>query len=187
MTVAELKAKFPHISESTLRLNAGPSDPLPIVPKRHRRTIKAMLEAEHGNAPVAAQIPIKAEETPAMQTTATPSLTLFVPVLTVSELNRASHEHWRVRQKRAKAQRATIRAAFAGLQYPRRKPALIRLVRFSRGSLDHADNLPSAFKAIRDELAVLLAFNDRDESVRWAYGQQKSQGNKGVAIHIAWL
>jgi hypothetical protein len=180
MTVAELKAKFPHISESTLRLNAGPSDSLPVMPKPRRRTIKAILEAEHGIAP------IKAEETPAVQTTACPSLTLFVPVLTVSENNRASHEHWRVRQKRAKAQRAMIRAAFAPLQYPRIKPALIRLERLSPRSLDHSDNLPSAFKAIRDELAIILGFNDRDETVMWTYFQRKPQGPRGVAIHIAW-
>lgn len=69
-----------------------------------------------------------------------------------------------------------LRAAFAD-------GCLVTFTRVSRGELDD-DNLPSAFKAIRDGIAKLLGRDDspREKRVRWAYAQMK--GAPGIRIRI---
>lgn len=105
---------------------------------------------------------------------------VFVPLRTVSEAN--AHEHWRVRQRRAKRQRnaATL---FVRVGYDRLTlPATIRLTRYGKGQLDD-DNLAGSFKHIRDGIADAFGVDDRDKRYTWVYRQERSKFY-GVRIEI---
>lgn len=87
-----------------------------------------------------------------------PLCRIEIPVATVSEANRASHEHWRKRHKRADAQNNTtmvaMRAAFDGWKHVR-LPLAVVLVRHSVGTLDDG-NLGAALKYIQDGVTDAL-------------------------------
>jgi len=108
---------------------------------------------------------------------------LYVPIRTVSETNRASHEHWRVRQRRTKEQRMAV-WAFMGGTFQRAGPWKVKLTRIAPRALDD-DNLAGALKAIRDQVAECLgAPNDRD-GFEWVYGQRRGLAREyGVEIEI---
>lgn len=112
-------------------------------------------------------------------------ITLDLPVRTVSEANRASHEHWRMRHKRAKHQRRTAawvtRVPAHGL-LDRGVCLTVNLTRIAPRALDD-DNLASAMKAVRDGVADALGINDRDPRVAWTYGQEK-RGVGEYAVRI---
>jgi hypothetical protein len=85
-------------------------------------------------------------------------VTIELPIATVSEANRASHEHWRERAKRAKAQSEAVvmhmlaqRAAWDHL----RLPLVVVLVRHSSGTLD-TDNLAASLKHVQDGVTDAL-------------------------------
>lgn len=112
-----------------------------------------------------------------------PLVSFTIPIRTVSEAN--AHEHWRVRQKRAKTQRA-----LAGLHACSGRAAILRarrllihdglivnLTRIAPRALD-SDNNVGAAKHIRDGVADALGIDDRDARVTWEYGQER--GGKGV-------
>ena len=77
---------------------------------------------------------------------------LTIPLRTVSGMN--VREHFRVRAKRVKAERQAVALVLG----PQKKPALPIVVTLTRiapsNGLDPDDNLPSAFKAVRDEIAA---------------------------------
>lgn len=111
----------------------------------------------------------------------TRSLTL--PLRLVSEAN--VRHHWAARAKRVKSQRQTVAYAWLVAQMPRdRKPANVLLTRYAPRKLD-TDNLAGACKAVRDEIALLCGFDDRDESVRWQYAQERAKGY-AVRCEIEW-
>ena len=62
---------------------------------------------------------------------------------------------------------------------PRAKPDMpltVRLTRFGpTNGLDEGDNLNSAFKAVRDQIAEWMGINDRDPRVTWAYAQRRAK------------
>lgn len=100
-------------------------------------------------------------------------MTFTIPIRTVSEAN--AHEHWRNRQKRAKAQRAATYLTVFKSELKRHPEVTITLTRISPGTLDD-DNLPSSMKHIRDELAAMMDLpNDRHPSVTWKYDQAKGK------------
>jgi hypothetical protein len=114
-------------------------------------------------------------------------ITLDIPVRTVSEANRASSEHWRMRHKRAKHQRRTAawvtRVPAHGL-LDRGMRLEVRLTRISPRPLDD-DNLASSMKHVRDGVADALGINDRDPRVTWTYGQERrGVGEYAVRITI---
>ena len=110
------------------------------------------------------------------------AVTVYVPVRTVSEAN--THDHWRKRHARAKAQRGAIALKFTRLPLPA-PPLVVRLERIAGRRLDD-DNLRSAFKAIRDEVAKFIGVDDGDERVKWEYDQWDHPNLRGhVRIHIA--
>jgi len=85
-------------------------------------------------------------------------VTIELPIATVSEANRASHESWRARSKRAKAQNEAVlahmfaqRAAWDHL----RLPLVVVLVRHSTGTLD-TDNLAASLKHVQDGVTDAL-------------------------------
>lgn len=102
---------------------------------------------------------------------------IYLPIKTVSEANRASHEHWRKRCRRAKQQRAVANALLqeelhlCGWQ----EEWIVTNITFTRIApryLDPGVNLPSAFKAIEDGIADALGVNDRD----WQPTYQQRKG-----------
>lgn len=116
-----------------------------------------------------------------------PGLQFVVPVRTRSTLN--EREHWAVRARRAKIQR-TATWLCAPLELRKSKwelwPVVVTLTRISPRQLDSGDNLPSALKAIRDEVATLLGIDDRDPRCAWVYEQAKGEpGQYAVQIRVA--
>lgn len=47
----------------------------------------------------------------------------------------------------------------------------IRIIRFSPGELDSDDNLPFAYKGLKDAIAKSLGIDDNDKTLRWKYDQ----------------
>lgn len=98
---------------------------------------------------------------------------ITIPIRTVSALN--AREHWRARTRRVKAERNATYWVLA----PTRKPDMPCTVRLTRvgptNGLDEGDNLNSAFKAVRDQIAEWLGVNDRDPRVRWEYMQRRGK------------
>ncbi len=103
-----------------------------------------------------------------------------VQIATISEANNAN-QHWSIKHKRAKKQKDALILWFSGA---RRKDLAsagmdphINLIRVSPRRLD-SDNLISAFKAVRDQLAALIKPGyapgraDDDGDITWSYDQQ---------------
>ena len=123
------------------------------------------------------------------------ALILAIPMKLPSVANQRIH--WATKARQVKAQRQAVE--FAWLTMADRYTWEIRFDRFLQGSgievtltriapraLD-SDNLASAFKAIRDEVAKRLWVNDNDPRVTWSYGQGKgslSQGKSYTGVHI---
>jgi len=103
------------------------------------------------------------------------------PCKTVSPLNK--REHFRARTARVRDEKAAIAVYLAR----HRKPALPLVVRFTRtsaGRLD-SDNLPGAFKAMRDELCRWLGIDDKTDRISWEYVQARGrQGEQVVGVEI---
>jgi hypothetical protein len=112
-------------------------------------------------------------------------LTVTLPLVVRSAQN--LREHWAVRAKRVKAERAAVWAALgtswafpAGLLDG---PLAVTLTRLGGRKLDSHDNLRSAFKAAVDEVALWLGCDDGDPRVTWGYAQRPG-GKRGVEIRI---
>lgn len=128
----------------------------------------------------------------------------FLPIVTEPETN--CSQHWRTKSRRHKIQQALVRMWFMKLS-PTDQPKLpveITLTRISSRSMDD-DNLPVAFKWIRDELSELLipkhydpvidrrgrrykikGRQDSDKRIKWLYAQEKGQ-IKGIRIGMRSL
>lgn len=108
-----------------------------------------------------------------------------IPVRTISEAN--GREHFRVKAKRAKEQRAMARM-FAGQWSPFPKPPLvITITRIGVRGLDD-DNLASSQKAVRDGIADALGIDDGDKRLSWRYEQRKGKPKEyAVEVEIAQL
>lgn len=138
--------------------------------------------------------------------------TIEIPLVTVSEANRASHEQWTKRHKRAKAQNEAViahmlaaRAAWDHL----RLPLVVVLVRHSVGTLD-TDNLGASLKHVQDGVTDALGlylpkgegprphnvrapgfakprsthYDDRDR-LSWHYAQRKcAKGHERVDVRF---
>ena len=110
------------------------------------------------------------------------TLCFQIPLEVISEANR--RDHWRVKAARAKRQRSVIALHCRSLT-GKPKPAEVMLTRLAPRKLDD-DNLSSAFKAVRDEVAKLMGFDDRNEMVTWRYGQRKPDCFEGIEIIVTW-
>ena len=138
--------------------------------------------------------------------------TIELPLVTVSEANRASHEPWRARQKRAKAQGNTVCALMlahrASWQHVR-LPLVVVLTRYSTGTLDDG-NLGASLKYVQDAVCDSLGmylpkgegprphnvrapgfavprtqhYDDRDR-LSWLYTQSKcARGRERVEVRF---
>lgn len=100
------------------------------------------------------------------------SLTVNVPTRTESEMNK--RDHWAVRNRRKKEQQKAVFFAWRKAAFGKRVPTLpcvVRLTRCGPRTLD-GDNLQSAFKFVRDEVAKLLNVDDGDEQIQFVYDQR---------------
>lgn len=101
----------------------------------------------------------------------------------VSEANRASHEHWRERQGRAKMQLKTAYLHTLGAigRQAVTFPLIVTITRISPRELDW-DNAVGSAKATIDAVAKALRIDDRDKRVTWDVKQEK--GPSAVRIRI---
>lgn len=100
-----------------------------------------------------------------------PEIRIKAPIRTVSELN--SREHWAARYRRRSKQREALAWLLKSKPKPK-PPADVFLTRIAPRKLD-TDNLASAFKALRDQLADWLGIDDGDPCVKWHYDQRKGE------------
>lgn len=108
-----------------------------------------------------------------------------IPLKVISEAN--CREHFRVKAKRVKAQRGIVAAHCCTELWGRPKPSRVVFTRVESRDLD-SDNLAGAFKAVRDEVAKCLNFDDRDKAVTWEYEQRRPEKGeaRGIRIVIWW-
>lgn len=123
-----------------------------------------------------------------------------LPLKTVSESN--THEHWTKSSKRHRQQQFFIRSLFNAEAREIPTPCVVTLVRVSNRFLDAEENLPMAFKWIKDEIGACLfpekvvvykkkngsyaknkGHSDSDPRVKWVYAQEKGK-IQGIRIEI---
>jgi hypothetical protein len=94
-----------------------------------------------------------------------------LPIKTVSELN--SRDHWRVRSARRQAQQHDTAVIFKNALMGRKiqLPCIVKLIRIGPKRLDSGDNLSSAFKGIRDQIARIIGIDDGDPRITFQYDQ----------------
>ncbi len=101
---------------------------------------------------------------------------VILPIMTISEFN--ASEHWTKSRKRHQGHQLIIRSAMRTWQV--NLPCVIELIRVSPRSLD-SDNLPGAFKWIRDTIADQIIPGlapgraDGDPRMEWEYHQYKAK------------
>jgi hypothetical protein len=99
-----------------------------------------------------------------------------IPIRAVSVAN--LREHWGTRATRNKKQRAAVASALESMPpYFEKSDAKIEVTftRYGKRKLDD-DNLSSAFKAMRDEVASQIKRDDNTESnVSWKYKQETAK------------
>jgi hypothetical protein len=84
-------------------------------------------------------------------------------------------EHHMARYRRTKAQRTAVAWRLKLLRDVLTPPPnVVTLIRVAPRKLD-SDNLVSAFKAVRDQVAEFLGVDDGDSRVTWMYGQLKGE------------
>ncbi len=104
-------------------------------------------------------------------------LIVKIPIKTLSEAN--AHEHWTKSSKRHKAQKKAIKAVLSSQVNPSQLPCTIRLTRIAPRMIDADDNLPMAFKWVKDAICELLVPNkaigqaDNDKRIQVKYEQMK--------------
>jgi len=116
----------------------------------------------------------RAEDQPQEPLTPLEIGSVVVPLEVRSEAN--IHEHWAVRAKRVKGQRAATWAALQGKGKPR-TPVLVTLTRVlgSRAKVMDDDNLARSFKAVRDEIAAHVGVDDGAKEIVFVYAQRKPE------------
>lgn len=111
-------------------------------------------------------------------------ISVTIPIRTISEANRASHEHWRSRQKRAKSQRgavlAVLRSSFRSP--PLDVPRAVRITRIASRKLDPG-NLAASQKHVQDGVADWMGIDDGSPLVSWDYAQERG-APKEFAVRI---
>lgn len=104
---------------------------------------------------------------------------LYIPLKLVSEANQA--EHWTKRARRRKQQRLSVCLALrAQREVAPSLPLEVELCRYSPRQLD-TDNLSSAFKSVRDEIAAWLGVDDRSAAVSYLCSQESY---RALPIHM---
>jgi hypothetical protein len=109
-----------------------------------------------------------------------------------SEAN--AHTHWRVRQRRAKAQRAAVDLhLLAAGAAPRRRAVAclragglrVRVTRVAPHALD-SDNATGSAKHVRDAVAKWLGVDDGSKAVSWEVEQAHGQPREHAVLIQLW-
>ncbi len=106
-------------------------------------------------------------------------ITIEIPIRLVSESN--VREHWSKSHKRHKAQKIAVAWKMKEYMQDIKLPCKITLRRASPRQFDVDDNLRTAFKYIKDEVANQLipgkrpGMADSDPRIEWQYDQVKSK------------
>lgn len=115
-------------------------------------------------------------------------LTLTLPVKVISEANDRSH--WAERNRRRAVQDDAVSLALAGwsaitatlgFRLRNGRPVSVSFTRLGGRGLDKDDNLPMAFKWVRDAIAREIGVDDGHEGYRWSYSQEPG-GPVGIRI-----
>ena len=104
-----------------------------------------------------------------------------IPIKIASEAN--NNDHWRVKSKRHKIQKAIVRSYMRTLRIPP-LPATVTMTRYAPRPYDD-DNIRSAFKYVRDSVSEHILEEvdgkkyqagraDNDPRLTWAYVQEKT-------------
>lgn len=186
MTEAELRAKYPNRAEwfyvQMLEAHNAPRrqpasqalTPRPEVsPPAVSTPTPPLKRKETGKAPIFAEF--KKHER-------LNQYVAYVPILIKSEANDQGRHIWRAKMLRIKRQRQAVELYLWDLKR-RAKPESVFLFRHGR-PLD-GDNLQNSFKHVRDTIAELLEFDDRDPEVSWTY-DQTFEGVVGFTVVIVW-
>lgn len=123
-----------------------------------------------------------------------------VAISTISEAN--SSEYWRKKNKRHEQQQFFVERSYLANVKKLSLPCTITLTRLSSRFLDAEENLPMAFKWIKDQIGACMfpekivtyvakngkvkqnkGHADSDPRVKWKYAQEKSK-LKGIRIEI---
>lgn len=116
------------------------------------------------------------------------SVTVHLPLRTVSRLN--VREHWAARAKRSRKEREAGMLSLAG--WPHRVQVhdwlkvgavCVEMVRIGPKALD-VDNLGGALKSLQDGLADALGVDDADPRVAWVRKQEAGKQH-GVRIVVS--
>lgn len=109
------------------------------------------------------------------------AFTIPIPIRTSTGLN--YREHYAVRSLRVKRERKATRWFWMKAKPPHFiLPLRITLIRVSPGNGTDLDNVVGGLKAVRDQIADQLGFDDGDPRITWRYGQLK--GPWGVTVTI---
>lgn len=93
-----------------------------------------------------------------------------------------SREHWRVRDRRVRAERSLVAWSLRNEIGPA-LPCVVTLTRCAPSNGLDDDNLASALKSVRDEVAKWLGVDDRHRDiVRYEYEQRRGPWS----VCIAW-
>jgi len=101
-----------------------------------------------------------------------------VPIEVFNEANQAN-QHWRIKSRRHNQQNFLVRAYLADIIAFRNQAIHVKLIRISPRMLDSEDNLPFAFKWVKDTLADMLRPGlergraDDSDLLTWSYAQEK--------------
>lgn len=95
-------------------------------------------------------------------------------------------EHWRVRAKRVKAEKAAAAWELARWAEKPPLPCVCVLTRFAPSNGLDDDNLAGSLKNVRDAVAAWLGVDDRDrQRVRYLYEQQRGLWGVGIQF-LGW-
>lgn len=84
-----------------------------------------------------------------------------------------SREHWAVRAKRTKRERAGVADALAALFGRVPCPSMVRLTILGGRNRIDSDGVVGRLKAYRDGVADWLGIDDGDERIAWEYGHER--------------
>lgn len=107
-------------------------------------------------------------------------LTLKLPLRTVSGMN--AREHPMARHRRVKKEREAVAWLLKGKPVPQ-LPVVVTMTRLAPSNGLDDDNLASAMKPCRDQIATWLGVDDRDPRVRWLPAQRR-EAQWGVVIEV---
>lgn len=119
-------------------------------------------------------------------------INIFLPIQTVSEAN--CSEHWHKKDQRHESQQKWVMTWWKNNKPKIELPCTVTLIRLSPRFLDLSDNLPMAFKWIKDEIATQIVDPERklqagraddDKRITWQYKQEKSK-IKAIRIEITF-